>query len=116
MVNHESAKYHAKAKTKHLRLGFLLFLFDSLRTASAGAGGAQGAPWPQFVDVRALTVSIAIGEYFDRIDALLSEFFAQFTREEGEPVDVSQSRPAEPTNPNVRQHLVAILGTGAAVL
>ena len=122
LVNHDEAKYHAKAKTKHMRFGFLFFLFDSLRAMSAASGAAGGAPWPQRVDDRALKVSIAIGAYFDRMDKLLAEFFAQFTREEvgGPPEpglgDSSQPRAGDAATPSVRAQLGAILSAGASVL
>lgn len=69
LADQEKAKFHGKAKTKHLRLALALHLHEQTLARRTQEN------WKAAVDAKHLAVADEIGKYMDMITARLSDFF-----------------------------------------
>ena len=60
LVDQERAKYHGKAKTKHLRLALALYLFEPVFACRTAEN------WSVVLDTQHLVAANALGKYLDR--------------------------------------------------
>ena len=104
LVDQEKAKFHGKAKTKHICLAFALHLFEETRL------GHTSENWSAVVDKKHLVVALQLGDYLDSVAAAMQRFFATVMTDTNLP-----GAPPGKTRLTVREQLAAVLDGDWAV-
>ena len=99
LVDQELAKYHGKAKTKHVRLALALHLHEQTRLRKTSEN------WAVVVDSKHLLTAAKIGEYLDSVSAALARFYASVLADAAP----SPSPSGHVGKQSARQQLVAVL-------
>ena len=71
LVDQEKAKFHGKAKTKHLRLALALHLFEETRMQHTSE------TWASQLVTKHLVVAEKLGEYLDMVTERMAQLFAR---------------------------------------
>ena len=104
LVNQEKAKYHGKAKTKHLRLALALHLFEQVRLRRTSE------TWTMEIASRHIVAALALGTYLDMVTKKLATCF-----ESAMASVTDAAMPATPAGATVRlsarQQLQSVLNT-----
>ena len=69
LKDQEKAKFHGKAKTKHLRLALALHLHEQVMARRTNEN------WVYVLDAKHLAVAYEIGNYLDMVSSRLADFF-----------------------------------------
>ena len=104
LVDQEKAKFHGKAKTKHIRLAFALHLFEQTRL------GHTSENWSAVLDKKHLVVALQLGDYLDSVAAAMQRFFATVMTDTNLP-----AAPPGKSRLSVRDQLAAVLDGDWAV-
>ena len=104
LADQEKAKFHGKAKTKHIRLAFALHLFEQTRL------GHTSENWSAVLDKKHLVVALQLGDYLDSVAAAMQRFFATVITDTNLP-----AAPPGKSRLSVRDQLAAVLDGDWAV-
>ena len=99
LVDQEKAKYHGKAKTKHLRLALALHLFEQTRLQRTSEN------WDLVLASKHLVVASKLGDYLDMVTDRLAQLFVQVTSD-AKPAVAS---PSDQVKLSARQQLLNVL-------
>ena len=96
LVDQELAKFHGKAKTKHVRLALALHLYEQTRQRKTSE------TWSMVVEQKHLVVAMKLGEYLDKVSEGMARFYASVMSDPIPPVPSAGKLSA-------RQQLTAVL-------
>ena len=98
LVDQELAKFHGKAKTKHVRLALALHLYEQTRQRKTSEN------WSMVVEQKHLVVALKLGEYLDSVSAAMARFYASVMAE-----PIPSGAPGPAGKQSARQQLAAVL-------
>ena len=105
LVNQEKAKFHGKAKTKHLRLALALHLFEQVQLRRTSE------TWAMEIATRHVVAALALGTYLDMVTEKLATFFESTMASSESAVPATPAGAAAAVRVSARQQLQALLTT-----